>query len=122
MSEFDEIKGSIADVDKKIDRMMNMINNLKEKNDDIGKDISRMKDSLYDPNDGLFIKVRDLDSQKYIITGINSDIIQLKDPEKGLYARVKEIEYWKESYSKVIWIFASTIILIVAKQLWDLLI
>lgn len=121
MSEFDEIKGSIADIDKKIDRMMNIINNLKEKNDDIGKDISRMKDSLYDPNDGLFTKVRDLDSQKHTISGLNIDIALLKDPDKGLYARVKEIEHWKETYSKVTWIFASTIILIVAKQLWDLL-
>lgn len=121
MSEFTELKDSIANIDKKVDMMMNMINNLKERNDDIAKDISRIKDNLYDPNDGLFTKVRDLDSQKYITTGLNIDMAHIKDPDKGLYARMKELETWKETSSKITWIFFSSLIVILAKQIWDLL-
>lgn len=121
MSEFTELKDSIANIDKKVDMMMNMINNLKERNDDIAKDISRIKDNLYDPNDGLFTKVRDLDSQKYITNGLNIDMAHIKDPDKGLYARMKELETWKETSSKITWVFFSSLIVILAKQIWDLL-
>lgn len=121
MSEFSELKDSISNIDRKVDRMMNMIDNLKEKNDDIGKDIARIKDSLYDPNEGLFTKVRDLDSQKHIISGINIDLNHLKDPEKGLYVRMKALEAWKDTSSKVSWVFLTTILVIIAKQVWDLL-
>jgi chromosome segregation ATPase len=122
MSEFTELKDSIANIDKKVDRMMNLINNLKERNDDIGKDISKIKDNLYDPNDGLFTKVRDLDSQKHITSGLNIDMTHIKDPETGLYVRTKALEAWKETYSKVTWVFFSTILVVVAKQLWDLIV
>jgi|688.fasta_scaffold301474_5 hypothetical protein len=121
MSEFTELKDSIASIDKKVDRMMNLINNLKERNDDIGKDISRIKDNLYDPNDGLFTKVRDLDSQKHVTSGLNIDMTHIKDPESGLYVRMKALESWKETYSKVTWVFFSTILVVIAKQLWDLI-
>jgi hypothetical protein len=121
MSEFTELKDSIANIDKKVDRMMNLINNLKERNDDIGKDISKIKDNLYDPNEGLFAKVRDLDSQKNITTGLNIDITHIKDPETGLYARMKALEAWKDTSSKVTWVFFSSLIIIIAKQVWDLL-
>jgi hypothetical protein len=32
------------------------------------------------------------------------------DPEQGLYARLKALETWKESTSKVIWVVMTTVI------------
>lgn len=32
------------------------------------------------------------------------------DPEQGLYARLKALENWKESTSKVIWVVMTTVI------------
>ncbi len=32
------------------------------------------------------------------------------DPEQGLYARIKALETWKDSTSKVIWVVMTTVI------------
>ena len=32
------------------------------------------------------------------------------DPEQGLYARLKALEQWKESTSKVMWIITTTVV------------
>ena len=34
----------------------------------------------------------------------------LYDPEQGLYARLKALENWKESTSKVLWVVMTTVI------------
>ena len=55
-SEISELKDYIVNLDRKVDRMMNMINNLKEKNDDVAKDITKIKDAVYHPEEGLYAR------------------------------------------------------------------
>ena len=42
------------------------------------------------------------------------DVKQIKqavyDPEQGLYARIKTLEQWKETTSKVMWIIITTVV------------
>ena len=42
------------------------------------------------------------------------DVKQIKqavyDPEQGLYARIKALEQWKETTSKVMWIIITTVV------------
>lgn len=89
-SELNELKEAITALDKKVDRMMSSIDNLKEKQDDVAKDISKIKDAVY-------------------------------HPDEGLYARIKILETWKDTQSKVSWIAVTAIVGLAIKQLWDLL-
>ena len=52
-----------------------------------------------------------------------SDVKEIKkavyDPESGLYARIKALENWKESMSKVIWTIATGFIGLVLNTLYQ---
>jgi peptidoglycan hydrolase CwlO-like protein len=89
-SELNELREAITALDKKVDRMMSSIENLKEKQDDVAKDITKIKEAVY-------------------------------HPDEGLYARIKILETWKETQSKVSWIAITAIVGLAVKQLWDLL-
>ncbi|QDP62032.1 MAG: hypothetical protein GOVbin1807_31 [Prokaryotic dsDNA virus sp.] len=51
------------------------------------------------------------------------DVKQIKkavyDPEQGLYARLKALENWKESTSKVIWVVMTSTIGLVTATLYQ---
>jgi|TARA_R110002020_G_scaffold400076_2_gene610172 hypothetical protein len=55
-----------------------------------------------------------------------NDIKQIKEavynPDSGLYARLRSLEQWKETYSKVTWIMTSAIIVLVTGTIYQLLI
>jgi|TARA_R110002012_G_scaffold145421_1_gene303737 hypothetical protein len=55
-----------------------------------------------------------------------NDIKQIKEavynPDSGLYARLRSLEQWKETYSKVTWIMTSAIIVLVTGSLYQMLI
>ncbi len=55
-----------------------------------------------------------------------NDIKQIKEavynPDSGLYARLRSLEQWKETYSKVTWIMTSGIIVLVTGSLYQMLI
>ena len=41
------------------------------------------------------------------------------DPEQGLYARLKALEQWKDSTSKVMWIIITTVMGLVTTSLYS---
>jgi len=57
-SELNELKEAITALDKKVDRMLSSIDNLKEKQDDVAKDISKIKVSVYHPDDGIYARLK----------------------------------------------------------------
>ena len=63
-SELNELKEAITALDKKVDRMMSSIDNLKEKQDDVAKDISKIKDAVYHPDEGLYARIKILETWK----------------------------------------------------------
>lgn len=63
-SEINELKDYIINLDRKVDRMMNAIDVLKEKNDDVAKDISKIKDAVYHPEEGLYARIKTLEAWK----------------------------------------------------------
>jgi hypothetical protein len=50
------------------------------------------------------------------------DVKQIKqavyDPEQGLYARIKALEQWKETTSKLMWIIITTVVGLVTTTLY----
>ena len=53
------------------------------------------------------------------------DVRKIKDaiynPEDGLYARVKDLEQWQSSVSKVLWSGAFSILALITKTFYDLI-
>ena len=53
------------------------------------------------------------------------DVKKIKDaiynPEDGLYARVKDLEQWQESVSKVLWSGALSLLALITKTFYDMI-
>jgi predicted phage-related endonuclease len=67
-----------AEIMGKLVRIEDGISDLKTKNSDMAEDITKIKDAIYGPDDGI-------------------------------YARLKELESWKNSTSKVLWILITAV-------------
>lgn len=80
---FTELKGQLS----RIEDMMMVI---KEKNEEMAEDISKIKEAIY-------------------------------NPDLGIYSRLKELENWKESMTKVLWIGATGVIASVGVSVWKVL-
>ncbi len=63
-SELNELKEAITALDKKVDRMLSSIENLKEKQDDVAKDISKIKEAVYHPDEGIYARLKVIETWK----------------------------------------------------------
>jgi peptidoglycan hydrolase CwlO-like protein len=63
-SELNELKEAITALDKKVDRMLSSIENLKEKQDDVAKDITKIKEAVYHPDDGIYARLKVIETWK----------------------------------------------------------
>jgi len=66
-------------LDGKLDMLDLKIDELKERQEDMAEDISKVKEAVY-------------------------------HPDEGLYARLRELEGWKKTSSKVMWMLISSMI------------
>jgi|TARA_R110002124_G_scaffold240660_1_gene405924 predicted nucleic acid-binding Zn-ribbon protein len=57
---------------------------------------------------------------------MNADIKQIKEavynPDSGLYARLRALEQWKETYSKVTWGVMTTLLALVTATVYKMII
>ena len=57
---------------------------------------------------------------------MNADIKQIKEavynPDSGLYARLRDLEQWKETYSKVTWGVLTTVVGLVTATVYKMII
>ena len=75
----EESKESIMQLDAKIDRVCSGIDVMKDKQDQMADDISKIKEAVY-------------------------------NPDEGIYARIRELESWKATSSRIIWIIMSSVL------------
>ena len=66
-------------MDGKLDKLNMKIDELKERQEDMAEDISKVREAVY-------------------------------HPDEGLYARIRELEGWKDTSSKVMWMLISSMI------------
>ncbi len=59
------------------------------------------------------------EKQEEMITDVKEIKRAVYDPEEGLYARLKALETWKESMSKVIWTIGTGFIGLVLNTLYQ---
>ena len=81
----------ILELNGKLERMMTGIEVVKEKQDEMALDILKIKDAVY-------------------------------DPDEGIYARIRSLEAWKASSSRMLWMLITTIVGLGSATIWTLLI
>ena len=75
----------------KIETLMHGINSVKDKQDEMADDIVKIKEAVY-------------------------------NPDEGLYARLRELEAWKKSSAKLIWIIITAMVGLSTASLWSMLV
>jgi len=83
----EDIKIDIVELGGKLDRMADSIDAVKDKCEEIAVAVSGVKRAVY-------------------------------DPDQGLYARVRELEQWKESTAKIIWVITTSVIGLATATVW----
>jgi predicted nucleic acid-binding Zn-ribbon protein len=67
-----------VEISGKLERMMDGIDTLKDRQEDMAKDVSKIKEAVY-------------------------------HPDEGIYARLRELEQWKKTSSKIIWMLVAAL-------------
>jgi len=73
------VQVTFAEIEGKFDQIMQGMDVIKEKQDEMAEDISEIKSAVY-------------------------------DPDSGLYARLRELESWKATSSRLIWILITAVV------------
>ena len=68
-----------AEINGKFDRMLQSIDTVKDKQEEMADDITKIKEAVY-------------------------------NPDSGLYARLRELESWKETSTRIIWMVVSAVV------------
>ena len=79
-----------AEINGKFDQMLQSIDVVKDKQEEMADDISKIKEAVY-------------------------------NPDEGLYARLRNLEQWKATTTRVQWIVISTIVALAAKAIIELI-
>ena len=74
-----EDRAVIHQLDAKIEKLVNAVDSVRDKQDEVADDVTKIKDAVY-------------------------------DPDQGLYARIRELESWKNTSSKMIWTLFTTMV------------
>ena len=69
----------LLEVQSKLDKVCNGIEVMQDKQEEMGEDIAKIKEAVY-------------------------------NPDQGLYARLRELENWKQTSSRMIWTLFTTVV------------
>lgn len=84
------VKVTFAEIDGKFKQIMNKIDIVKDKQDEMADDIGKIKEAVY-------------------------------NPDSGLYARLRELESWKDTSGRLIWIIITTVVGLAAATVYKIL-
>ena len=73
------------------------LKNMVQKQEDLHNDIKDVKSAIYNPNSGLYTRIRDLDE------------------------RIKDLESWQGNVTKILWTIATTVTGLVAATIYKLI-
>jgi hypothetical protein len=83
-----EVKIDIVELGGKIDRMADNIEVVKQRCEEMALSLGSVKKAVY-------------------------------DPDQGLYARLRELEQWKENTSRIIWVITTSVVGLATATLWQ---
>jgi len=85
------------------------------------QDMSDLKEAIVNLDKKLDRLVTTVDTIRSAQDLFAQDMQKIKDPDTGIYPRIRTLEQWKDTQSKFMWIFATSMVGVIAKILWDLL-
>mgnify|MGYP003634579798 FL=1 len=80
----------LVELSGKFERLMDAIEGVKERQEDMADDIAKIKEAVY-------------------------------NPDEGLYARLRALETWKKTSSRVIWMVVTALSGLVVATVWSVL-
>ena len=86
----DEHTQQLVELNTKLERLLAGIETLSANQERMSEDISKIKEAVY-------------------------------NPDEGLYARLRAIEQWKESMTKIQWMVISVVVMMAIKQIWEIM-
>ena len=81
---------TLKELNAKLERLINGIDTLHANQERMSDDISKIKEAVY-------------------------------NPDEGLYARLRNLEQWKENTSRFQWLVSSGVIMLMVKMFWDVM-
>lgn len=86
----DEHTQALVELNTKLERLLSGIETLGSNQERMSEDISKIKEAVY-------------------------------NPDEGLYARLRAIEQWKDSMTKIQWMIISVVVMMALKQIWEVM-
>ena len=86
-SNFRDTWNTVVDLNLKLERLIDSIESIKQKQEEMAVGIEKIYEAVY-------------------------------NPDQGIYARLRELENWKNSSSKVIWMLVASIVGLSTATLW----
>ena len=83
----DEHAQALIELNMKFERLINGIDTVKDKQVEMAEDVGKIKEAVY-------------------------------NPDEGIYARLRELESWKSTSSKLIWMIIATVIGLASASVW----
>ena len=87
----DEHSETLIELNAKLERLLNGIDSLGINQERMCEDISKIKEAVY-------------------------------NPDQGLYARLRALEQWKDTTSRIQWMLISSIVVLMGKLFWDVIV
>jgi peptidoglycan hydrolase CwlO-like protein len=85
---------------------------------DLSEAILRLESNIQRMMDGIDVVKEDM---KVMATDISKIKEAVYNPDQGIYARLRSLEAWKETSSKVTWIMISALIGLATMSAWNIL-
>jgi hypothetical protein len=85
----DAAPGDNVGISVQLTELSGKIELLLEKQDELAENVAKIKEAVYNPDSGLYARLREL--------------------EQRVDLRLKEIENWKETFTKFTWLIATTV-------------
>ena len=87
----DEHSETLIELNAKLERLLSGIDSLGVNQERMCEDISKIKEAVY-------------------------------NPDQGLYARLRALEQWKNTTSRIQWMLVSSIVVLMGKLFWDVIV
>lgn len=82
-----ETKVTLAEMSGRFDQVIDKIETVKDKQDEMAEDISKIKEAVF-------------------------------HPDSGLYARLRELESWQETSSRLIWLIITSVTMLIVATVY----
>ena len=85
---------------------------------DLSEAILRLESNIQRMMDGIDVVKEDM---KVMATDISKIKEAVYNPDQGIYARLRSLEAWKETSSKVTWIMITALVGLATVSVWNML-